>query len=317
VKPVRPRLGISSCLLGEPVRYDGSHKRDRWISATLANYVDFVPLCPEMAIGLGAPRPPIRIFGDLGNERVIGADDPKLDVTEALETHARIMAGKLPDISGYIFKHGSPSCGMAKVRRYPTNHAPPNRDAQGRYAGVLMEALPLLPTEEEGRLNDPALRDNFIERVFTYQRWQQLIRGGITPRGLVDFHTQHKYLIMAHGVAPYRVLGRLVSQAGATPLTETATSYITRLMPALKKPASRKGHANVLEHLQGFLKKNINRADKQEMAELIQRYRRGQVPLVVPLTLLKHHLRKHPHDWVANQVYLEPHPSEMMLRNRV
>ncbi len=308
------RVGISSCLLGEHVRFDGGHKRDAYIVGTLGPYFELVPVCPEMAIGLGAPRQPIRLVGDPGQPRVVGTRDPDLDVTAALEALGRKMGRELSDISGYLLKRGSPSCGMERVKVYNRNGMPGGRGS-GVYARCLMEQQPLLPVEEEGRLGDPVLRENFIQRVFIYHRWQSLVRQGLTPAALVSFHTRHKLIVMAHSQAAYQRLGRMVAQTGAASLDTLSATYIHELMTTLKRRATRKSHANVLFHLMGYLKRFIEPADKTELLETIDNYREGRLPLVVPITLLKHHFRRHPNPYVEEQHYMDPHPAELMLRN--
>lgn len=310
------RLGISSCLLGQQVRYDGGHKRDAFITQTLAEHVEFLPLCPEVAIGLGIPRPPIRLVQTEAGVRALGVDAPHSDVTDQLVAYAKQMLDQLAGLSGYIFKKKSPSCGMERVKVYGADGQIVGVDS-GRYALTIMRALPELPVEEEGRLNDPALRENFIERVFVYHRWQQLLHTGLTPSALVAFHTQHKFNVLAHDEVIYRELGRLVAQAGNRDLGELSALYIRELMTALKQAATAQRHANVLMHIMGYVKQQLDSADKAELLQVIDAYRRQQVPLIVPITLLQHHLRRHPDDYIAQQYYLNPHPRELMLRNHV
>ena len=313
----KPALGTSACLLGEAVRFDAGHKHDRWITGTLSQYFDFVSICPEVAIGLGIPRPPIQLKGAVHSIRVVGSRDPDLDVTDDLRRYGTKMAIQMDAISGYIFKSKSPSCGLERVRLFPEDDGAPSRDGVGQYAAAFTAAQPLLPVEEEGRLNDPVLRDNFIERVFCFYRWQKLQDQGITPARLIDFHSCHKLLVLSHGVVPYRALGRLVADTGKHDIYKIADDYIQRLMRALKRKATRRSHANVLQHLQGYLKRALDRSDRQELVEVIDHYRLGRVPLVVPMTLLRHHFRRHPDPYITRQIYLNPHPPELMLRNLI
>jgi len=313
----RPRIGVSSCLLGESVRFDGGHKHNSYITQTLGQFFDFEPLCPEVAIGLDIPRPPIRLVGEPDDPRAVGVKDPTLDVTEALRDYGERMAGELGHISGYIFKRASPSCGMERVKVYDEDGGMPDNSGRGIYARAIMQALPLLPTEEEGRLNDPVLRENFVERVYVYRRWQDITAEGLSPRALVDFHTEHKYLVMTRGHNHYQSLGRLVAEAGRGDIQALGERYIRELMATLSRRATRKRHSNVLMHLMGYLKKHLDGADKQELLELIEAYRRGRVPLVVPLTMLRHHLRRFPNPYLLRQYYLRPHPEELMLRNEI
>lgn len=313
------RIGISSCLLGERVRFDGNHKHDTYITETLGRYFEFVPVCPEVAIGLGIPREPIRLTGDPAAPRAVGVRDASLDVTDRLAAYGRRMAralGGASAISGYIVKRKSPSCGMERVKIFAAPGAAP-RSGRGVYTRALMEAQPLLPVEEEGRLADPVLRENFIERVYAYRRWQDMLAAGLSAARLVDFHTVHKLSIMAHGPEHYRRLGRLASHLGRGNLKPRAEEYVTGFMEALRHRATRKRHTNVLMHLLGYLKRELDGADKAELVEVIDTYRLGQVPLVVPITLLRHHFRRHPHPYIEKQVYLSPHPKELMLRNMI
>ena len=308
-------IGVSACLLGEKVRFDGNHKRDTYICDTLGEYFQFVPVCPEVAIGLGVPRPTIRLIGDPQAPHAVGVLNPELDVTSKLQQYSRRAARELPMLSGFLLKSKSPSCGMERVKIYQDKGVP--KLGRGLFAQALIQARPLLPVEEEGRLGDPALRENFIERVFAYHRWRQLEQQGVTPARLVDFHARHKLVLMSHGAEYYRALGRLVADAGKDAIKSRARQYIEAFMDALRHPATRKRHANVLQHLMGYLKKSLDGADKSELLALIDAYRLGQIPLIVPVTLLKHHFRRHPHSYVEQQIYLEPHPKELMLRNHI
>jgi uncharacterized protein YbgA (DUF1722 family) len=247
----------------------------------------------------------------------VGTRNPELDVTAALDGYGRRMAAELPELDGYILKRASPSCGMERVKTYTPSGYPVGKDGVGAYTAALAEERPNLPLEEEGRLGDPGLRENFITRVFVHHRWRRLLGSGLTAKGLVDFHTRHKLLIMAHNQVAYRELGRKVAAAGNGDLAHQAREYFSALMTALAKPAGRGNHANVLYHLMGYLKGNLDRQDKAELDDLIERYRTGYLPLVVPITLLNHHFRRHPHSYVARQVYLDPHPAELMLRNQI
>jgi uncharacterized protein YbgA (DUF1722 family)/uncharacterized protein YbbK (DUF523 family) len=309
-------IGISSCLLGNEVRYDGGHKQDSYILGTLSHYFSFQPVCPEVAVGLPIPRPPIRLVQHDDGIHVVGVSDPGLDVTARLHDFGQKMAQEMTDVSGFIFKRASPSCGMERVKVYASDGRSIGK-ASGAFAEEMMKGQPLLPVEEEGRLGDPALRENFIMRVFVYHRWRQLVASGVTAQKLIDFHSDHKYLVMAHSQSSYRAMGQMLANAGQEEITVLADTYVQALMEALARPASRKQHVNVLQHLLGYLKEQLDAEDKAEMLEVIEHYREGIVPFVVPVTLLKHHFRRHPHDYVKRQVYLSPHPHELMLRNLI
>ncbi|WP_421621404.1 YbgA family protein [Alkalilimnicola ehrlichii] len=310
-------VGISSCLLGEPVRYDRGHKRSAFITDILAAYFDFRPVCPEVAIGLGVPRPPIRLAGDPERPRAVGVRDPRVDVTAPLRAYGERMAGELDYISGYIFKSKSPSCGLFRVKVYGESGRAPSATGRGLYAQAITEANPLLPVEEEGRLNDPVLRENFIGRVYAYHRWQTLLAEGVTAERLVDFHTAHKLILMAHGRQGLREMGRLVAQAGHGNLERITEAYGALFMRTLTHKATRRRHTDVLFHLLGYLKRTLESDEKAEAVELIHDYREGRVPLIVPVTLLRHHFRKHPEPYVERQLYLHWQPAGLGLWNAI
>lgn len=311
------RIGISSCLLGEQVRFDGGHKRDAYIVSTLGTFFDWVPVCPEMELGLGTPRESLRLLGPPEAPRLV-TTRAQHDHTEAMQRYAaeRLRALAQLDLHGYILKKDSPSCGMERVRVY-SQDGMAQRQGRGLFAAALMQHLPLLPVEEEGRLQDMRLRENFITRVFAYQRWRAFIAGQSTPPDLVRFHTRHKLTLMAHSRPHYQALGRLVAQAGNLPMPELLPAYGTQFMDGLKVKATPRKHANVLYHLLGHLKKQLSADDKAEMVSHVEAYRQGLVPLVVPLTMLKHYFRLHPLPWVLEQTYLQPYPAELMLQNHV
>jgi uncharacterized protein YbgA (DUF1722 family)/uncharacterized protein YbbK (DUF523 family) len=317
MKHNHPKVGVSACLLGHQVRYDGGHKRDTFIIGPLSEHLDFVPICPETAIGLGIPRPTIRLMGEPDHPRLVGTVDASFDVTEKMEGYAERQVGELVDLCGYILKKDSPSCGMERVKVFNAsgNHA--ERKGSGIFARILMQRLPLLPVEEEGRLNDAVLRENFINRVFVMQRWQKLLRQGLSAARLIEFHTAHKYLVMAHSQAAYQRMGRMLSNLSKDDLHSIAETYIEALMRTLKRRGSRKRHANVLQHVMGYLKKRIDSDDKAELSESIEAYHRGETPLIVPITLLRHYFRRHPDPYMERQLYLRPHPDKLGLRNGI
>ena len=313
----KPKIAISACLLGAEVRFNGGHKESRLCSQALSEHFDFVPLCPEVAIGLGIPRQPIRLVGDSAKPQAVGSVDSTLDVTHALHDYGASMAATHTDICGYIFMQKSPSCGLERVKVYQDGGRPAELSGRGIYANAFCAAHPDLPAEEDGRLNDPVLRENFLTRVYAYSAWQDLLKAGLTRRSLTEFHARYKYLLMAHHPVQYKTLGNLLGSLGKNPPQAIAGQYFSELMQALKQCATRRTHSNVLRHLSGYLKKSISAADKQEMQQIIDQYLHGIVPLVVPLTLLKHHFRLHPDPYIARQVYLQPHPENLSLRNAI
>ncbi|MDP1945862.1 MAG: DUF523 and DUF1722 domain-containing protein [Nitrospirota bacterium] len=311
------RLGISRCLLGDEVRFDGGHKRDSFLTDVLGPYVEWVPVCPEVEAGLGTPREAMRLVGDSQQPRLVTIKSGT-DHTGAVEkmTENRIKELGELDLSGYVFKKGSPSCGIERVRIY-NEHGMPNRNGVGLFARAFIEQFPLIPVEEEGRLYDAPLRENFIERVFCYRRYQDLLQTGVTRQALVQFHTIHKYLLMAHSPQQYQVLGRLVGQAEQYRPKELANRYGELFMKALAMKATVRKHVNVLQHILGYFKDRSGAQEKAELLDVIGDYHRGLTPLVVPLTLIKHYVRIFDVSYIRDQVYLNPHPKELMLRNHV
>lgn len=296
-------IGVSSCLLGQKVRFDGNHKEQRFITQKLSKRFEFVPTCPEMAIGLGVPRTPIHLKGDENNQRLVNIRDESIDHTSQLVEFGQRRAQELNHISGYIFKKGSPSCGLYNVKIYKSETQVLNSGI-GLFAREIINANPLLPVEEEGRLNDEQLCTNFLQRVEIYHHWQQLVAAGITKYSLLNFHTQHKYTLLAHCQVTYRSLGQLIAQIGKTDLESLSNQYISMLMDGLKKPSSRGKQINVLEHIAGYFKHHLDSYDKSEFQKLIEDYRSGDMPRETLLVMLKHYLRKFPNDYLHGQHYL-------------
>jgi uncharacterized protein YbgA (DUF1722 family)/uncharacterized protein YbbK (DUF523 family) len=312
------RLGISACLLGQEVRYNGGHKRDPFLVNDLGRYVEWVPVCPEVEVGLGVPRESMRLVGDPENPRLI-APRSNTDYTDRMVAWACNRVEELAEekLCGFVFKKDSPSSGLYRVRVY-NEHGMPQRVGIGLFPREVVRRFPLLPVEEEGRLHDARLRENFIDCIFTYHRWMTMLEDGGTPGSLVAFHTAQKLTLMAHSPSHYRQMGRLVAQAGTMPWAELTAQYVALLMEGMKVIATPGRNFNVLQHLMGFVKQALSQADKAELMSLMEDYRQGLVPLIVPLTLLKHHLRgPSVPEWVHVQVYLHPYPKELMLRNHV
>jgi uncharacterized protein YbgA (DUF1722 family)/uncharacterized protein YbbK (DUF523 family) len=350
----RPRVGISACLLGEPVRFDAGHKRDGFLVETFGRHVEWVPVCPEVEAGFGTPRDPMRLVArtdsaarPIPNRRRVPLQpnsrsvhvqpdsrrvrlQPDLeavaliviksgaDVTGRLVDYSRDRVQKLADerLDGYILKKDSPSCGMERVKVYRAG-AMPERSGRGVFAQALITRFPTLPVEEEGRLSDPALRENFVERVFAYRRLRALWATRWTVGDLIAFHTAHKLTLMAHSPSAYRTLGRLVADARAKARRDLANEYETGFMAALSVVATPRRHANVLQHMLGYFKTSIDSDARAELLGLIDDHRLGRVPLIVPITLMRHHVRRQRVAYLAGQTYLDPHPRELSLRNHV
>jgi len=314
VKPLR--LGISACLLGEEVRWDAGHKRDPFLNDTLGPFVEWVSVCPEVDIGLGIPRETIRLVGDAAAPRLVAPKSGR-DLTADMGRYARSKVQEMAalDLSGFVLKKDSPSCGMERVRVYEREGARAVRKGTGMFARALLEALPLLPVEEEGRLHDPDLRENFVTRIFAYRRWRDLTAARWTVGDLVTFHTEHKLLVMAHSPTHYTALGRLVAAGKKTPRPELEREYGAGLMAALGRIATARKNTNVLFHALGYFKRRLSDDEKREMVETIETYHQGLVPLIVPITLLRHYVRRYQEPYLSRQVWLSPHPKELMLRN--
>ncbi len=309
------KIGISACVLGEPVRFDGGHKASTFCLQQLKPLVRFIAVCPEQAIGLGVPRPAIRLQRDSQQQiKLVQSRDPAIDHTAQMQAYTTELLPSLSSLSGYVVCAKSPSCGMERVRLYDEAGQQLGKVAVGMYTRQLMLHYPWLPVEEDGRLLDPTLRENFITRIFSCYDYQQHMKDGFSVAKLVNFHSRYKFLVMAHSPLAYRELGRLVASAKLFAPAELAERYLTDLMLALKNIASRKQHANVLQHLQGFLKKSLSTAEKHELSDLIHRYRQGFLPLMSPLTLLAHYLKQFPNSYVSAQRYLNPYPEQLGLR---
>jgi uncharacterized protein YbgA (DUF1722 family)/uncharacterized protein YbbK (DUF523 family) len=313
----RLKIGISSCLLGQEVRFDGGHKRDAFLTDTLGPQVEWVSVCPEVEMGLGTPRETLRLVrsdDSAGLFRMV-TTRTGVDHTDGMNRWAARRLEELAqgdaDLCGYVLKKDSPSCGMERVKTYGAGGMP-ERNGRGLYATALMRRFPTLPVEEEGRLNDPRLRENFIERVFAYRRLKDLFQPGWSLGALVTFHTAHKLALLAHSTTRYNELGRLVARGRDIPKREVRSQYETAFMATLAIVATSRRHTNVLTHMMGHLKRHLDPDSKRELLQAIEDYRTGLVPLVVPLTLLRHYVRVHGIDYLAGQTYLEPHPRELM-----
>lgn len=311
------RVGVSSCLLGEEVRFDGGHKCDSFLTGALAPFVRFVPVCPEVGIGLGTPRETLHLIRRDGATRLV-TTKTRVDHTAAMEAYAHRKATELEamDLCAYVLKRASPSCGMERVREYDANGVP-TRTGVGIFARILMERMPLLPVEEEGRLNDAALRENFVERIFAYRGLKAVFREGWTAGDLVRFHSGEKLLLLAHDPESYRALGRLVADAGRAERDSLHEQYRNLFMAAFGKLATTGRHVNVLQHMFGYFRDALSDAERRSVLGTIDDYQRGLVPLVVPVTLIRHYVRLHAVEYLEGQRYLEPHPKELMLRNHV
>ena len=308
------KIGLSACLAGDKVRFDSGHKKSNFCMDELANHVEYKKFCPEVAVGLPIPRPTIRQVR-VGDTIKVCRPDGTGDVGPKLTEYGkRVATEQTAELSGFVFCAKSPSCGMERIKIYNEAGTGNTSEGIGFFAEQIMVHNPLLPCEENGRLNDMHLRENFVMRVYTYKHWQTLSEQPLRVHRLTQFHAQYKYLLMAHNYEAYRSLGNLLGTFDGEDIQTLADEYILGLMTALKKPASRKNNANTLMHLQGYFKKSLSKIEKQELRDAIDEYRQGLVPLYVPLTLIKHHLKVHPNEYLAKQVYLDPYPNELKLR---
>ncbi len=311
----RIRIGISACLLGQPVRYDGSHKHDRYITGTLGEYFDFVPVCPEVEAGFPIPRESLRLVGDPENPRLVTSRSG-IDHTERMQQWAerRVRELERENLCGFIFKSDSPSSGLLRVKVYGAKGMPEKKGV-GIFAAAFTRHFPLLPVEEEGRLNDPKLREMFIEQIFTLKRWRETLALPKRLSNLVDFHTRHKLLILSHSPDVARAMGKLVAEGKRLPVAELYRGYEKHLMEALRTRTTVRKNLNVLQHILGYFKRQLSADEKQELLEVFDRYRREYLPLIVPVTLLNHYVRKYDQPYLRDQVYLNPHPIALKLRN--
>lgn len=310
------KIGVSSCLLGNKVRFDRGHKHDRYITGTLSKYFDFFPICPEVECGLPIPRESMKLIGKLDNPTLVG-NKTGTDYTDQMKIWAQQKVNQLEaeNLCAFIFKAKSPSSGMTRVKVYDKNNVP-HAAGVGIFASIFTNHFPLIPVEEEGRLHDPVLRENFIENVFVYKRWRDLLKN-FTTHNLINFHTTHKYLLLAHNQKNYRTLGRLISQAGTKEKNQLISEYQLLLMDTMRLKTTTKKHVNVMMHMMGYFKKVLSKDEKEELLEMINNFAKQLVPLIVPITLLNHYVRKYDQEYLKEQVYLNPHPLELKLRNHV
>jgi uncharacterized protein YbgA (DUF1722 family)/uncharacterized protein YbbK (DUF523 family) len=311
----KPRIGVSSCLLGEKVRYDGQHSQDHFLTDTFGKFVEWVPVCPEVECGLGIPREPIRLEGDPSDPRLVTAHS-RVDLTARMKAWAKARLKELEkeDLAGYVFKSGSPSSGMERVKVYGESGVP-RKVGVGLFARAFMERFPLLPVEEEGRLHDDVLRETFIESIFCLKRYRDAVRRPRTMGALVAFHSAHKLVLMAHSPKHLKGMGALVARGKQLAPKELLEAYERLLVAALRTNATPGKNANVLMHALGYFKEDLSAGEKKEMLEVIEDYRREFVPLVVPVTILRHYVRKYDQPYLREQAFLNPHPIELKLRN--
>jgi len=310
-------VGISSCLLGEEVRFNGGHKHSAICSKELGRYFQFKPICPEVGIGLGVPRKPIRLVGNPMQPRAVGVDNPNIDVTEKLKEYGEKTLPHLTNICGYIFTKGSPSCGVFRVKVYKENGMPNENPGSGIFASVIMKNNPSLPVEEAGRLTDPVLKENFIQRVFAYHDWQQLKKGSLNINKLMGFHSRYKYSLMSHSADLCVKLGRMLTKGHASEIEKLGNEYFTLFMETLIRKATRKTNTNVLMHLQGYLKTKLDRKETESLGKAVEQYRLGILPIIVPVTLIKSFFYCHPNSYAEKQVFLHPYPEDLSLRNSI
>ena len=314
-------IGVSACLLGQKVRYDGGHKINRFCTNILDDYVQWLPVCPEVEIGLGTPRNTIRLENDLNQIPRLVMPKTGEDLTEKMTNFSLQKTRMLQraGICGYILKKDSPSCGMARVKlHHGPNNLASNRDGVGAFAKILLREMPHLPVEEEGRLNDARLRENFITRIHAYDRWLGLMKSNWKRKELIRFHEEYKYVLMAHNQAGAKRLGKIIAKPDDYSSKQAwAEAYMDEFALVMKKPASKKSHTNALLHLMGYLRKYADSQDRELIQNEILKYNKGYVPLIVPITLLKHFVEKFEIPYLLNQVYLKPHPSELMLLNQL
>jgi len=311
------KIGISRCLLGEPVRYDGGHQHDRYLTGTLGRFVQYVPVCPEVECGLPIPRESMRLVGDADAPRLM-TRKTKIDHTGRMQAWSNkwVKALEKENLCGFVFKKNSPSSGLHRVKVYDEKGRP-GKMGIGLWARAFTNHFPLIPVEEDGRLNDPKLRENFIEQIFAMKRWRETIAKRRRMGAIVDFHTRNKLLILSHSQADYRKMGKLVAGGKQLPIEKLYGEYETLFIQSLRLKTTIKKNINVMQHMMGYFKNHLGADEKQELLEILDRYRGESLPLIVPITLFNHYVRKYKQSYLADQTYLNPHPLELKLRNHV
>ncbi len=310
------KIGISSCLLGNEVRYNGNHASDPFVINTFAPYVDFIEVCPEVECGMPIPRETIDLYGEIDNPRLI-SNGAKIDFTMQMQKWVQKRLKELAheNLYAYIFKKNSPSCGLYDIRVYPDSEKSPLKAGVGMFSRAFLEHFPTIPAEDEERLHDPDSREHFIEKIFIMQRWRQLMQKPASRHQLIDFHTRHKLIFLAHNQQHYRLMGKFIAKIAELELETAYLQYFTLMTTLLNFKTTPKKHVNVLMHMLGYFKKELSSAEKQEMLDLINRFSQGLLPLIVPITMFKHYIQKYKREYLANQHYVEPHPLELKLRN--
>jgi len=309
----RPTCGVSACLLGKEVRFDGGHKKNNFILTELNEHIDFQSLCPELEAGFGLPRPAMQLRKRDEDIRLVFSKDPKQDVTDKMRDYSKNKVKELSELDGFIFKNNSPSCGVFRVPVVIHEEGFRDKSGIGLFAEALTNKYPLMPVEEEGRLNDAGLSENFFERVYAYKRWKETNDSNV--KDFIEFHSSHKFMLMARGSEYYQELGRMVAGTTKKDLGVRRGRYITRFMQVMKIVSVPGRQVNVLQHIMGYLKEEISAEDKQELLASFEAYRQNQIPLITPITLLKHHLRVNPQRFIEKQHYLSPCPEQLALRS--
>ncbi|MCO4786858.1 MAG: DUF1722 domain-containing protein [Marinomonas atlantica] len=310
-------VGISACLLGENVRFNGGHSRSLYCLGPLSEYFDYQKFCPEMAAGFGTPRPTMRLEGDPNDPRLVFSNKRDVEITDQLVSSNERYLDNLPDIDGYIVMKNSPSCGYERIKVYQENGHPHMQRVRGLFTQSLMDRYPNLPIEEDGRLNDPLLRENFLLRVFAHHEFRNTVLKNLSMKNLIDYHSRYKYVVMAHSQPAYKSIGRLLSGQEKMSIEDLSEEYFKQFMAALAKPAKRKDHCNVLMHLVGYLKREVDSAVRQDILNVVEQYRRGEVNLTTPTTLLYHYLKLYGSEYVKEQRYFAPYPQALGIRNTV
>lgn len=312
------KIGVSDCLLGSEVRFNKGHKHQRYLTETMGDYFDYVPVCPEVAAGMGVPRDPIRLVATDKGTRALGVKDSSVDVSDGIRAYAHQLAPRLKSLTGFIFMKDSPSCGVYSVKLYNQKDGVDSHRSRGLFSEIIMQAMPWLPVEEGGRLNDAVLRENFMVRVFAHHDWQTTVAPALSRKKIIDFYSRYKYLVMAHHYESYKTIGRYLAKDMADrELIDVANEFLLMFMQALEHKATRKTNTNALMHLRGYIRDLLGSDDSDEMSETIDAYRRGEIPMIVPVRLMRHYLMKADDDYLKQQVFWQPYPEKLGLRNHI
>ena len=309
----KPQIGVSACLASQAVRYDGSFITNQFIKNECSAFFDIHTVCPEVEAGMGVPRQVIQLRDFDGETKLVYSKNPETEITGFMRDFSDKRIKRLPALDGYIFKKDSPSCGVYKVPVKNDKSGMRKRNGVGIFAQAFKDQFPLVPTEDEGRLHDKGIRENFLERIYAHYRWRQIHASENPLKAFRDYHKNYKLILMAKDNGASKHLGRLVAKVNRDNFSEISEQYISLFMQAMSKIPSQGHHVNVMMHILGYLKDHLNKKDKAELLEWFEIYREKRVARITPMMLLQHHFNRHENDYIADQYYFSPFPGKLML----